>query len=171
MGNMTEFIESIDQLICGLGKFVSWFVPAMAITVFAVVLLRYGFNTSAIAAQESVQYMYATIFMLGAATTLQADKHVRVDIFYRTFSKRQKTWVNILGNVVFTLPICALIGLGSLGYVIDSWNAMEISPEPGGLPFVYLFKTLIPAMALMLAAQALSHIYTGIGYLLAANDR
>ena len=80
--------------------------PVMALLVLVIVVLRYGFNTGAIAAQETVQYLHAAIFMLGAAVALQADQHVRVDIFYRRFSARQQAWVNGLGHVVFTLPLC-----------------------------------------------------------------
>jgi TRAP-type mannitol/chloroaromatic compound transport system permease small subunit len=81
---------------------------------------------------------------------------VRVDIFYRSFSERQKAWVNILGHVIFTLPVCVLIGWGSLDYVLDSWSAREASPEPGGLAYVFLLKTLIPVMASLLALQSLA---------------
>ena len=147
---------SIDRIIAWLGRIICWCVPAMAPLVLIIVVLRYGFNTGAIAAQESVQYLHATVFMLGAAVTLGADQHVRVDIFYRGFSARQKAWVNILGHIVFTLPVCGLIGWGSLDYVLDSWSAREASPEPGGLPFVFLLKTLIPVMALLLALQSLA---------------
>jgi len=134
----------------------------MAGLVFCIVLLRYGFSTGAIAAQEAVQYLHATLFMLGAAIALRAEQHVRVDIFYRNFTPRQRAWVNTLGHVVFTLPLCALIGWGSLDYVIDSWSAREASPEPGGLPFVFILKTLIPTMALLLGLQAGSQIFRGI---------
>jgi len=150
--------STVDQGIAWLGRTVSWCVPIMAALVFVIVVLRYGFNTGAIAAQETVQYLHAAIFMLGAAVALQADQHVRVDIFYRRFSARQQAWVNGLGHVVFTLPLCGLIGWGSWDYVIASWTAKEVSPEPGGLPFVYLLKTLIPAMAVLLALQALALI-------------
>ncbi len=155
----------IDRGINRLGDVISWCVPAMALLVLAVVVLRYGFNTGAIAAQESVQYLHAAVFMLGAAIALGADQHVRVDIFYRGFSERQKAWVNALGHVVFTLPLCALIGWGSMDYVIDSWSAKEASPEPGGLPFVFLLKTLIPVMALLLALQALAQLRAHISLL------
>ena len=150
--------STLDQGIVWLARTVSWCVPVMAALVLVIVVLRYGFNTGAIAAQETVQYLHAAIFMLGAAVALQADQHVRVDIFYRRFSERQQAWVNGLGHVVFTLPLCSLIGWGSWDYVIDSWSAREASPEPGGLPLVYLLKTLIPAMALLLALQALAQI-------------
>ena len=150
--------STLDQGIFWLARTVSWCVPVMAALVLVIVVLRYGFNTGAIAAQETVQYLHAAIFMLGAAVALQADQHVRVDIFYRRFSARQQAWVNGLGHVVFTLPLCGLIGWGSWGYVTDSWSAREASPEPGGLPFVYLLKTLIPAMAVLLALQALAQM-------------
>lgn len=149
-------VSSIDLIIAKLGRIICWCVPAMALLVLIIVVLRYGFNIGAIAAQESVQYLHATVFMLGAAVTLGADQHVRVDIFYRGFSERQKAWVNILGHIIFTLPVCALISWGSLDYVLDSWTAREASPEPGGLPFVFLLKTLIPVMALLLALQSLA---------------
>ena len=148
----------LDQGIVWLARTVSWCVPVMAVLVLVIVVLRYGFNTGAIAAQETVQYLHAAIFMLGAAVAVQADQHVRVDIFYRRFSARQQAWVNGLGHVVFTLPLCGLIGWGSWDYVTDSWSAREASPEPGGLPFVYLLKTLIPAMAVLLALQGLAQI-------------
>ena len=150
--------NTLEHGIVWLGRIVSWCVPMMAVLVLVIVVLRYGFNTGAIAAQETVQYLHAAIFMLGAAVALQADQHVRVDIFYRRFSARLQAWVNGLGHVVFTLPLCGLIGWGSWDYVIASWAAKEASPEPGGLPFVYLLKTLIPAMAVLLALQALALI-------------
>ena len=103
--------------------------------------------------------------MLGAAVTLGADQHVRVDIFYRSFTPRQQAWVNALGHIIFTLPICALIGWGSWDYVVDSWSAREASPEPGGLPFVYLLKGLIPAMAALMALQALSQFLSAMDVL------
>ena len=64
------------------------------------------------------------------APTLLADKHVRVDVFYRNFTDRQKHWVNTIGHTVFTLPFCTLIVFGSWGYVSESWSIMESSPEP-----------------------------------------
>ena len=158
MAHSADTENSLDKGIARLGRVISWCVPTMAFLVLIIVVLRYGFNTGAIAAQETVQYLHAAIFMLGAAVALQADQHVRVDIFYRRFSARQQAWVNGLGHVVFTLPLCGLIGWGSWDYVIDSWAAKEASPEPGGLPLVYLLKALIPVMAVLLALQALAQI-------------
>ena len=106
--------------------------------------------------------MPTIVIEAGAAIALRADQHVRVDILYRNFSSRQRAWVNTLGHIVFTLPLCALIGWGSLDYVVDSWSAQEASPEPGGLPLIFVLKTLIPAMATLLGLQATSQVIRGI---------
>ena len=154
--------QTIDSVSRSVGNAVAFAAIAMALVTTTVVILRYGFGQGAIAAQESVLYLHGALFMLGAAPTLLTDKHVRVDVFYRNFTDRQKHWVNTIGHTVFTLPFCTLIVFGSWGYVSESWSIMESSPEPGGIPAVFLLKTLIPAMALLLALQAVSHIIQGL---------
>ena len=154
--------QTIDGISRSVGNAVAYAAVAMAAVTTTVVVLRYGFGQGAIAAQESVLYLHGALFMLGAAPTLLADRHVRVDVFYRNFTDRQKSWVNTVGHTVFTLPFCTLIVFGSWGYVADSWSILESSPEPGGIPAVFLLKTLIPAMALLLALQAVSLIIQGV---------
>ena len=66
---------------------------------------------------------------------------------------------------VMAVTVCALIGVSSLGYVSDSWSALETSPEPGGLPLVYVLKTLIPTMAVLLGLQAIAQIGRGLNVL------
>ena len=162
MNYWATFAQTINHTNRVIGNGVAFASITMALVTTAVVVLRYGFEQGAIAAQESVLYLHGTLFMLGAAPTLLADKHVRVDVFYRNFSSRQQTWVNTLGHTLFTTPICLLIIFGSWDYVTESWSIMESSPEPGGIPAVFLLKTLIPAMAVMLLLQAISLIISGL---------
>jgi len=156
----------LDSLSVRLEHIVAWVPLIMAVLTVAVVILRYGFGVGAIAAQESVIYLHSALFMLGASCTLLADEHVRVDVFYRNFSRRAKAWVNGLGHVVFTLPLCSVIALASLHYVTESWAAMESSPEPGGIPAVFLLKSLIPLMAALLASQALAEVCRSLSILI-----
>lgn len=162
MNYWATFAQTINNANRAIGSGVAFASIAMALITTGVVILRYGFEQGAIAAQESVLYLHGAVFMLGAAPTLLADKHVRVDVFYRNFSQRQKTWVNTLGHTLFTTPICLLIIFGSWDYVAESWSIMESSPEPGGIPAVFLLKTLIPAMAVLLLLQAISAIVSGL---------
>ncbi len=162
MNYWATFAQTINNANRAIGSGVAFASIAMALITTGVVILRYGFEQGAIAAQESVLYLHGAVFMLGAAPTLLADKHVRVDVFYRNFSQRQQTWVNTLGHTLFTTPICLLIIFGSWDYVAESWSIMESSPEPGGIPAVFLLKTLIPAMAVLFLLQAISAIVSGL---------
>jgi TRAP-type mannitol/chloroaromatic compound transport system permease small subunit len=123
---------------------------------FAVVVMRYAFGIGSIRLQESVLYAHAALFMLAAAWTLQTDGHVRVDIFYAQASPRAKALIDLVGTLVFLLPVTVLIGALSLPYVARSWAIFEGSPETGGLPFVYLLKTLIPLFAVLLGLQGVA---------------
>jgi TRAP-type mannitol/chloroaromatic compound transport system permease small subunit len=127
----------------------------MVIVTFSVVVMRYVFDLGSISLQESVTYMHAVLFMLGIAYTLGRNGHVRVDIFYERLSRRGQAWVDLIGAVLLLVPVCFLIIWLGWDYVSESWRVKESSREAGGLPVVYLLKTLILIMPLLLLAQGL----------------
>ncbi len=171
MGLLKQFSTLIDAMNWRLGQATAWLAIAMALLTVFVVILRYAFGIGAIAAQEGVIYMHSALFMLGASYTLLAEEHVRVDIFYSHFGPRAKAWVNVIGHVVFTLPLLLFIGFSSTNYVAESWRVLEGSPEPGGIHGVYLLKTLIPLMAALLALQAISTIIKGLAVLSSSEEQ
>ncbi|MCB1709765.1 MAG: TRAP transporter small permease subunit, partial [Halioglobus sp.] len=143
-------VHYIDIFTDRSGRLLAWLVLVMALLTTVVVVMRYGFNTGSIRAQEAVIYMHGCLFMLGMAYALKSGAHVRVDIFYRNFSPRAQAWVNSLGGIVFLMPLCAFIGFSSWNYVNESWLVRETSADPGGIPAVFLLKSIIPLMALNL---------------------
>ena len=149
-------VHYIDGFTDRSGRMLAWLVLAMALVTTVIVVLRYGFNLGSIMAQEAVTYMHACLFMLGAAYALKHGAHVRVDIFYRSFSPRAQAWVNSIGGIVFLMPLCAFIGFSSWNYVSESWMIRESSPEPGGIPAVFLLKSVILLMAFNLFMQGLA---------------
>ncbi len=151
-------VQTIDAFTERSGNLLAWLALGMALVTTLVVVLRYGFDIGSIAAQESVVYMHGCLFMLGTSLTLKRDSHVRVDIFYRDFSKRARAWVNSLGTVIFLMPLCIFILFVSWGYVAESWTILEGSPEPGGLPLVFLLKSLLPLMAINLLLQGVAEL-------------
>lgn len=148
--------DLIDAFSNVTGRVIAWLTLAMMVITCVVVVLRYGFGIGSIALQESVTYMHAVVFMLGAAYTFERDGHVRVDIFYRRFNRRQQAWVNALGSLLFLLPLSLFLFFISLDFVASAWEIRETSGEPGGIPAVYLLKTLLPVMALTLTLQGLA---------------
>lgn len=163
---MPRLLAAIDRFTEASGRLLAWLAVAMALLTALVVVLRYGFNIGSIAAQEAITYLHGTLFTLGAAYTLRRDGHVRVDIFYRRFSPRAKAWVNSLGSIVFLLPLCAFIFSISWNYVAESWAIRESSPEPGGIPAVFLLKSLLPLMAITLFMQGLAEVMRNVTVLM-----
>ena len=151
-------VRNIDAFTDFGGRCLAWLCLAMAVVTTIVVIMRYGFNAGSIMAQESVVYMHGSLFLLGAAYALKQGAHVRVDIFYRNFSPRRQAWINALGGIIFLLPFCLFIVGTSASYVAESWAIREVSPEPGGIPAVFLLKTLILAGAANLALQGLAEV-------------
>ena len=150
-----NFIQNTSQTI---GKLTSWLTLVMMLLMTLVVVLRYGFNMGWIALQESVLYLHAFVLMLGMAYTLKNDEHVRVDIFYRGLSKPKQNKVNTLGHLLFLIPTCVFIIYMSWPYVTQSWMILEGSQEAGGLPFVFVLKSLLIIMPLLLVLQAIAEL-------------
>lgn len=163
---LAKISDIIDRVTEKMGKLISWFTFLMVLLTFLIVVLRYGFNMGWIAMQESVLYLHGIVFMLGAAYTLKADGHVRVDIFYQKFSSKGKALVNLFGTLFLLLPVCIFIFYISFDYVSTSWRIMEKSSEAGGLPFVYLSKSLLLLLALTLSLQGISEICKNLQILL-----
>lgn len=153
-----KLVQTIDAITELLGKMVAWLTLLMVLLTFSIVVLRYGFNLGWIGMQESVLYFHGLVFMLGAAYTLKHEGHVRVDIFYQKYTLKQKALLNLFGSVMLLLPVCIFIFFISLNYVMSSWQIMESSPEAGGLPLVYLNKTLILLLAITLTLQGIAEI-------------
>ena len=151
--SIVNFIESMNEWI---GKLVSWLTLVMVIITTLIVLLRYVFDIGWVAMQESVLFMHSLVFMLGAAYTFKQDGHVRVDIFYQRFTVKTKAWVDLLGTLLLLLPVSGLIIWSSWEYILNSWEIQEGSRNSGGLPGVYLLKSCILMMAILLVLQGIA---------------
>jgi len=161
MLRLRQYLERFSELT---GSVVAWLTVMMVLGTFVIVVLRYAFSIGWISMQESITWMHAAVFMLGAAYTLKRDEHVRVDIFYRRMSDRQRAWVDIAGTVVFLLPMAVFLTVSSWDYVSSSWAVREASREAGGLPypFVPILKSLIPATAITLILQGVANLIGGV---------
>lgn len=155
MHNLTVVIDKISELT---GKISSWFVVLMVLITCLVVIMRYILGLGSVLLQDIVLYLHASLFLLGASFAFKRDSHVRVDIFYRDLSNKNKSVINLVGNLVLLQPLCLVIFLYSWGFVEFSWQIMESSPEPDGLPFVYIQKTLLLLMSFFLWIQSISEI-------------
>lgn len=148
----------IDALNIAIGRTTAWLTLVMVVVTFVIVVLRYVFGIGFIWLQESVVWMHAMVFMLGAAYTLQQEEHVRIDIFYRDMSESRRAWVNVFGVLFFIFPICGFFMLTAMDYVTTSWEIHEVSRDSGGLayPAIPMLKSVLIVMPALLALQGLS---------------
>lgn len=160
-----RLVRWLEAISTWTGQLLSWLSLGMVVVTFLVVVLRYLFDLGWIAMQESVTYMHALLFMLGAAYTLRQDGHVRVDLFYQRLSRRGRAWVDLLGTLLLLGPVCLFIAWVGWRYVADSWSVFEGSREAGGIPAVYLLKTLILVMPGLLLLQALALVVGNVLFL------
>ena len=133
----------------------AWLTAIMVLLMVTVVVLRYGFDQGAIPIQEAIVYLHATVIMLGIPCALRDGVHVRVDIIHSRLSARARAIVDVAGHLLFLVPTSVLILYFSIPYTRSSWLVLEGSPEVGGIPAVFLVKTLIPVMAAALLLQGL----------------
>ena len=145
----------LKKIISKTGKISSWFSLALVLLISTDVLLRYVFNFSTAALYEMEWHLFAIIFLLASPYTLQKNKHVRVDVFYNNFSKRKKNIVDLIGNIIFLIPFSFIIFYTSLPFVEDSYSILESSPDPGGLPYRFIIKSIIPIAFFLLMIQGI----------------
>lgn len=153
---MLVLADAIDQLNRAVALVVRWLALVMVLVQFCIVIGRYVFGYNSIAAQESVLYMHATLFMLGAGFTLLVDKHVRVDVFFAKLSDTSKRRVDIFGHLFLLIPSMTALLYWSWPSVRNSWKILEGPISVGGIEAVFLLKSLIPAFCILVLLQSLS---------------
>jgi TRAP-type mannitol/chloroaromatic compound transport system permease small subunit len=163
---LSKTLAGIESLIDWSGRTVSWLSLFLVLVTFIVVVMRYVFDSGSIALQETTTYLPASVFLIGMAYTMQQDAHVRVDIFYNRFSAQTKAWIDLCGALFLLLPFMLFISWISWEYIADSWSVLEGSREAGGLPGVFLLKSLILVMTSLLSLQALVQVAKNIQTLL-----
>ncbi len=146
----------IDNFNEQFGRMVSWATLLLVAVTFTDVVMRYFFNTSYVFTQELEWHIFAFIFLMGAGYTLKHDGHVRVEVFYGRLGPKGKAWVNLIGVLFFLIPSCLLFIKTGIPFVVKSFQVMEGSPDPGGIPFRFLLKGCIPAGYALILLQGIS---------------
>ncbi len=156
MAALAAFVRSIDRLNDAIGRSVAWLTLAMVLIAFTVVVLRYVYAIGWVWMQESYVWLHGIVFMIGAGYTLLHNGHVRIDIIYRPAGDRYKAVIDLFGSLLLLLPMVLIVFLVSIDYVASSWGKLEESREAGGLPGLFLLKTVIPLFCLLLGLQGLA---------------
>ncbi len=154
----TALSRRIDPLIARIGRWTSWlWLILLGIIVFNVVL-RYAFDQGRIELEEIQWHLYATGFLLALGYALQTDAHIRVDVLHERFSPTLRAWVEFYGILLFLIPFILLLLIFSIPFVAVSFRLSEVSNAPGGLPYRWAIKAMLPLGFGLLGLAAVSRL-------------
>ncbi len=148
----------LDKITKYLGYFTAFILVILVLLVVYDATSRYFFSSGSVALQELEWHLFDVIILFGIAYTLKHSSHVRVDIFYASFSKKVKRVINIISSLFFIIPFSILIIYISIDFVLLSYEQNEVSSNPGGLEYRFLVKSLLPLSFAFLILQAISDI-------------
>ncbi|RXK08706.1 C4-dicarboxylate ABC transporter permease [Halarcobacter ebronensis] len=165
---MLKLERGFDKFANFIGTITAIAMVLMILNVFYDVVMRYFFKSGSIAMQEMEWHLFSVIILIGIAYTLKEDGHVRVDLIYDKLTPRKKAMINMIGSIIFILPIAILVGLSSIDNAVEAFHSMEQSGDPGGLPYRWIVKSLIPLSFLLLIITTVGffiknlNVYKGI---------
>lgn len=164
--SLSKLIDAVNEKI---GHFISWALLAAVLICSGNAIVRYAFNRSSNAWLEIQWYLFAAMFMLATSYTLRRNEHVRIDVIAGRLSKRIQVWIDLLGFLLFLLPVSLLILYYSIPYALLSFRSQEMSSNAGGL-ILWPAKMLLPVGFFLLSLQGLSELIKRIGYLMGKVD-
>ena len=154
----------IDALNERVGRSVYWLILVIVLISAGNAIMRKLFNISSNAFLEIQWYLFSAVFLLAAGYTLKCNAHVRIDVITGRFSPRVQAWIDIIGGLLFLLPMAALIIYFSWPSFVRTLASQEWSSNPGGL-IIWPAKLLIPVGFSLLLLQGIAETIKRIGFL------
>ncbi|MGF1720602.1 TRAP transporter small permease subunit [Vibrio kyushuensis] len=149
----------VERFFNRIGDVFGWlssilFILLLVNVVYDVVM-RYVFNDVSIGFQEMEWHLFSTVFLLGVPYAIKAGGHVRVDIFYERLSFKAQAIIDLIGTFVFLLPFCLLVAWFGVDFAKESYLLGETSGDPGGLPYRWAIKAMIPLSFFFMAVSGI----------------
>ena len=154
----TAISDAIDALVSAFHLVINWIWVLLMLLIVINVTLRYYFGTNYIAMEEMQWHLFAIGWMVGLAYAVKLDGHVRVDVLADRYRPRTRAWIELLGLLVFLLPLCGIMLYWGWPFVLRAWTINEVSAAPGGLPARWAIKSVILLGFGLLGLAALSRL-------------
>ena len=161
----TAFSKAVDPWLGRIGQWASWLWMLLLAVIVVNVVLRYAFEQGRIEFEEIQWHIYATGFLLGLGYALQADAHIRVDVLHERLRPAAQAWIELYGILLFLLPFVAVMLIFGVPFVAASLALGEVSSSPGGLPYRWAIKAMLPLGFFLLLLAALSRLSRVWAYL------
>ena len=160
---LLKLAHSIDWVNDKVGRGALWLVLLASLISAGNAVSRYGFNLSSNAMLEVQWYLFSAVFLLCSGYTFLRNEHVRIDLVSNRLTARGRNWVDIVGIVLFLLPVCTMLVTMSWPSFVESFVNDEQSSNAGGL-VRWPVRLLIPVGFTLLGLQALSELIKRIAF-------
>jgi TRAP-type mannitol/chloroaromatic compound transport system permease small subunit len=164
VGVLLDLSRAIDWLNEKFAHIANWLVLLACLISAGNAFSRYLFSISSNGWLEIQWYMFGGMVLLGAPYTLKMNEHVRVDLVYGMVSERTRIWIDIIGGILFLLPICVILTYFTWPWFVESWRINEASTNAGGL-IRWPVKLLMPVGFFLMTLQGISEIIKRIAAL------
>jgi TRAP-type mannitol/chloroaromatic compound transport system permease small subunit len=154
----TRFSAAIRRVSQRMAAAISWTWFLLIAVVVLNVTMRYLFGEGRIEFEEIQWHLYAIGFLLAMATCMDSDDHVRVDVFHDHMSLRMQAWIELYGLLLLFLPFVLSVMIFSVPFVEYSFAISEISDAPGGLPYRWAIKSILPLSMMFLLIAGTSRL-------------
>ncbi len=161
---MNSLATRIENIVTAIGKVVSWSIAVLLIAIVFQVLMRYVLGQTNTMLEDSLWYLFSMTLTLGLSYTMTHDGHVRVDFLYQHYSPKTKAIVDALGIALFVIPLYAFLLWHGWDYTQNSLSINESSPNPGGMPWLWLVKGLLPLSSFLLLIESVARIVLILGH-------
>ena len=156
MTALLQISRWIDRCDEALGKALGWVVLAVVLVASCDAIAGY-FRKSTIAFYELQLNLFGAIFLLGAGYTLLKNEHIRIDIVNSRLPVRWRNWIEIIGHLLFVMPLCLIMIITGVPFFLRSFALGESSASAGGL-LLWPAKLMVVACFVILLAQTLSEL-------------
>ena len=164
MRDLLAFSAAIDRINEKIGFVCNLLVLLACLVSAGNAMVRYAFDDSSNGWLELQWYMFAVLVMFGASYTFKRNEHVRVEIFYLFLSERGQLWLDLIGTLIFLIPVCLLLCYLSWPFFYQAYLTSEVSSNAGGL-IRWPIKFVVPGGLFMLALQGVSEVIKRIAAL------
>lgn len=152
----TTLSRILDRILSAIGRAASWLWVALLLTVVVNVALRHLFGEGRVELEELQWHLNSVAFLIAIAYAYRVDAHIRIDLVSSRLRPRLRAWIEFYGTVLLLLPFVVMVLVFSLPFVAESWAVSEVSQSPGGLPFRWLIKAVLPVALVLLLLAMLS---------------
>ena len=185
--------RAIDQFLSTIGRIAAWLLlPMMIVIIVDVITRKFGLLTVAkdfflasemhgahnvvnkyitsTKMQELEWHLHAALFLLCMGFGYVKNSHVRIEIVRERFDVYTKSWLEIIGIVIFIFPYTYLLFRFGFNFAGRSFDMNEVSAALTGLSHRWIIKAFLPIGMALLFLGALGVLLRNLVFLFGSKE-